>query len=112
MNKSKTLREVCEEFEISRRAIQGYEKAGLISASGKNKYGHLLYDDMVQKRILEIRLYQQIGLTLKEIGTLIDAPDSIKKNGLERQIQILKGNQQQISHVIEQIQEIIAKLDK
>ncbi len=39
------LREICREFEISRRTVQGYEKAGLVSASGRNKYGHLQYDD-------------------------------------------------------------------
>ena len=38
----KTLHEVCEAFGVSRRAIQGYEKAGLVSASGKNERGYLL----------------------------------------------------------------------
>lgn len=30
-----TLREVCEKLGVSRRAVQGYEKAGLVTASGK-----------------------------------------------------------------------------
>ena len=34
------LREIFETLEISRRALQGYEKAGLVSATGRNKYGH------------------------------------------------------------------------
>lgn len=32
----KTLHEVCEIYGVSRRAIQGYEKAGLVSASGRS----------------------------------------------------------------------------
>lgn len=36
--KEMTLREVCESANVSRRAVQGYEKAGLVSASGKNTY--------------------------------------------------------------------------
>lgn len=34
-----TLREVCNKTGVSRRAIQGYEKVGLVLSSGKNKYG-------------------------------------------------------------------------
>lgn len=33
----KTLREVCDLVGITRRAIQGYEKAGLVVPVGKNK---------------------------------------------------------------------------
>lgn len=46
-----TLREICETLEVSRRAIQGYENAGLVKATGRNKYGHLLYDDKAKERI-------------------------------------------------------------
>ena len=32
-----TIRKIGEKFGVSRRAIQGYENAGLISVSGKNR---------------------------------------------------------------------------
>ena len=38
-----TLREVCDTLAVSRRAVQGYEKAGLVSAVGifhKGNQGH------------------------------------------------------------------------
>ena len=53
MKMEKTLRQVCTELKVSRRAVQGYEKAGLVAASGKNKYGHLLYGEPERERILE-----------------------------------------------------------
>ena len=28
----KTLREICDELNVSRRAVQGYEKMGLVAA--------------------------------------------------------------------------------
>ena len=40
-----TLREVCNTFGVSRRTVQGYEKAGLVSATSKNSQGYLLYDN-------------------------------------------------------------------
>ena len=39
MEKCKTLQELHMEYGVTRRAVQGYEKAGLVTASGKNKYG-------------------------------------------------------------------------
>ena len=67
MKKDKTLREICSEVGASRRAVQGYEKAGLVEASGRNKYGHLLYNEKAQKRIVEIKLYQDMGFKIREI---------------------------------------------
>ena len=45
MKMQQTLRQVCTELNVSRRAVQGYEKAGLVAPSGKNKYGYLLYGE-------------------------------------------------------------------
>lgn len=40
------LKEVCNYVRVTRRAVQGYEKAGLMTSIGTNKYGYLLYDDV------------------------------------------------------------------
>ena len=72
-----TLREICEALEVSRRAVQGYEKAGLVSATDRNKYGHLLYDEATMLRIEQIKFYQQLGVSIKEIIDIIDARLSI-----------------------------------
>lgn len=85
-----TLREIDDMFGVSRRAVQGYEKAGLISASGKNERGYLLYDKTTQDRIRQIKLFQQMGFTLKEIKDIIDALGNILKAALEKQTEKLK----------------------
>ena len=46
-----TLREVCNRIGVSRRAVQGYESAGLVNAAHKNERGYLLYDEKAQGRI-------------------------------------------------------------
>lgn len=62
-----TLREICETLEVSRRAIQGYENAGLVKATGRNKYGHLLYDDKAKERIAKIDLAKKVEKEFKKI---------------------------------------------
>ncbi len=76
-----TLREICEVLGVSRRAVQGYEKVGLVSATDRNKYGHLLYDETAMLRIARIKFYQQLGFSIKEIIGIIDAGDGWKKFG-------------------------------
>lgn len=107
MDSRKTLRELCNELDVSRRVIQGYEKAELVSATGKNKYGHLIYDEMAQMRITQIRLYQQFGFKLKEIKEIIDAPDYIIKEALEDKILKLKEDKIQIDELIKRANELI-----
>ena len=88
-----TLHELCDTVGVSRRAVQGYEKEGLVEASDRNKYGHLLYDEKTQLRIAQIRLYQQFGFKVKEIKELLDAPGAVVKEALEHQVIHMKEEQ-------------------
>jgi DNA-binding transcriptional MerR regulator len=102
-----TLRELSEATGASRRAIQGYEKEGLVKASGKNQYGHLLYDETAQKRVSLIKLYQRFGFAVKDIKSLMDAPDSTVKKALEAQLAIMEQERDEMDALIRKIQELI-----
>lgn len=105
-----TLREICNIFGVSRRAIQGYEMAGLVSASSKNERGYLLYDENSQKRIKQIKLFQQMGFSIKEIRNIIDAPKDSLKSVLKRRVKELEKEKEDIEMIILIIYEMIEKL--
>lgn len=102
-----TLRELCDSLGVSRRAVQGYEKAGLVSAVGKNERGYLLYNEETQDKIDRIKLYQQFGFTIKEIKWLMDAPAYELKRALEEQVEKMKGEKQEMDTLIEKAYELI-----
>lgn len=104
-----TLREVCTKYKVSRRAVQGYEKAGIVKATGKNKMGHLLYDITAQERIGRIHMYQEIGFSIKEIKDIIDAPEISVIPILENQMEKLKRERGQIEKQIEILDNLIHK---
>ena len=110
MDETKTLSEVCSVLEVSRRAVQGYENAGLVSATGKNKYGHLLYDEDAQRRIKQIRLLQQLGFRVKEIKDIIDAPSEVAAEAIKRQIEQMDDIIRQKEEAVRQAREWIKKL--
>ena len=107
MENCKTLNEIHMETGVTRRAVQGYEQAGLVSASDRNKYGHLLYDEDAQKRITRIRFYQELGFTIREIKGLIDAPAPQVKASLEIRIACLKEERHNMDSLIEKAYELI-----
>ena len=110
MKETKTLSEVCSVLKVSRRAVQGYENAGLVSATGKNKYGHLLYDEEAQRRIKQIRLLQQLGFRVKEIKDIIDAPAEVAAEAIKRQIEQMDDIIRQKEDAVRQAREWIKKL--
>lgn len=110
MEECKTLRQLHTEFGVSRRAVQGYEKAGLVKSTARNKYGHLLYDENAQMRIARIRLYQQLGFRVKEIAGLIDAPADVRNVALEAQIVQLRCEQKNIDELIAKAYELMQEM--
>ena len=110
MNTDQTLRQMCVELGVSRRAVQGYEKAALVIPSGKNKYGHLLYGESERERIRLIWFYQQMGFSLKQIKNLLDAPDFVKKSVLQVQVEKMEAEHNRLMELIQQAKEHIATL--
>lgn len=106
----KTLREVCDETKVSRRAVQGYEKLGLLKASDKNEMGHLLYDDIAIKTIKKIKFFQDIGFRLKEIKDIINAPNEILKDALIVKVKEMNKEKEKIEELIEIVKDMIKQL--
>lgn len=111
MDNMKTLRQLHESLGVTRRAVQGYEQEGLVAPTGRNKYGHLLYDENAQERIARIRLYQQLGFRRKEIAELLDAPGQVVKDALEKCILRLQGEQKKQADLMEQVKELVASIE-
>lgn len=112
MESTKTLREMCDELGVSRRTIQGYEKEGLVSASGRNKYGYLLYNEASQRKIAQIRLYQEFGFKVKEIKYLIDAPEQEFVESIKKQTEHLRAERVRIDGLIEKADEMLKSAEK
>lgn len=92
MNDTKTLKQICELLNVSRRVIQRYEEKGLIHTDLKDKYGHLLYDEKTVYRMMYIRLYQLLEFKLNEITNFIDKPEIEVKEILTDRINKLRLN--------------------
>lgn len=102
-----TLREVCEAQKVTRRAVQGYEKMGLVAATDRTERGYLLYNEESGERIRKIKLYQEFGFSLKEIREIIDAPGDILKPVLQIRLEKLKEERDKKDDLVQKINELI-----
>lgn len=106
-----TLREVCRTCHVSRRAVQGYEKHGLVRPTGRSERGYLLYDAAAQQRIRQIKRYQEFGFQVKEIRELLQAPPSMLKEKLLARRQRLLESHQRLAETIQSITELIHTME-
>lgn len=104
----KTLREVCNMVGVTRRAIQGYEKIGLVVSSGKNKYGYLLYDEEAVGKIRTIKQYQEFGFKVREIKELLGASEEVYVEMMTAKLVVMKQKFMELEANISLMEELLS----
>ncbi len=105
--KKMTLREVCEQVGVTRRAVQGYEKIGLVAPTGRNKYGYLLYDCEAVEKIEKIKMYQDFGFQLKQIAALFQASKEEYALKMEQRLEEMREELKKLEANIQKLEEIL-----
>lgn len=82
----KTVKEVSTLTGVSVKTLHHYDRIGLLKPSGVTGAGYRLYDEQALDRLQKILVFRELGLSLKEIGWILEAPDYDRNRMLERQI--------------------------
>ena len=101
----KRVEEVCRLSGVSRRTLQYYDDEGLLPAK-RSEENYRLYDEAAMERLWEILWYKEMGFKLKEIKEILAVPRKERKNYLERKIQIIEGEIQDLEKKKKFIQQI------
>lgn len=107
-----TLREVCNMLGVTRRAVQGYERTGMVTSSGKNKYGYLLYEEEVIEKIRWIKQHQNFGFSLKEIKVLLESSDKAYVELMTGRLEAMKEQLNSLTENIQKVERLIAEKQK
>ena len=70
-----TVNEVSKLTGVSIRALQYYDKIGLLKPSGHTESGYRLYDDTALEKLQQILLCRELEFPLKEIKEIVSRPD-------------------------------------
>ena len=101
-----TVGRLARRFGLSRSTLLYYDSIGLLRPAGRTHANYRIYDSGDRKRLEQICRYREAGLSLEEIGRILDSPASGTAGILERR---LEGLNEEISALREQ-QRIVVSL--
>ena len=96
----KTVKEIATITHVSVRTLHHYDAIGLLKPSLITEAGYRLYDDAALERLYLILLFRELEFPLKEIQTILDAPDFDRNRILEQQIKLLKAKAAHLQNLI------------
>ena len=97
----RTVHEVSRLTGVSIRALQYYDKIGLLHPAEYTESGYRLYDDAALEKLQQILLFRELEFPLKDIKQIIDNPDFDKGKALEQQITLLTMKKEHIEKLID-----------
>ena len=86
----KTVKEVSRITGVSVRTLHHYDAIGLLKPSHVTDAGYRLYDEAALEKLSMILVFRELGLSLKEIADILDAPDYDRNRVLEKQIMLMQ----------------------
>ncbi|WNM33042.1 MerR family transcriptional regulator [Streptomyces sp. Li-HN-5-11] len=84
---------------VTVRTLHHYDRAGLLSPSGRSQAGYRLYSDADLARLQQILFYRELGFSLEEIATILEDPQT---NALEH----LRARQRQLGEEIARLRRL------
>ena len=101
-----TVKEVSKLTGVSIRALQYYDKIGLMKPTGYTQSGYRLYDDTALEKLQQILLFRELEFPLKEIKEIISSADFDREKALEQQITLLTMKKEHLENLISLAREI------
>lgn len=96
-----TVNEVSKLTGVSVRALQYYDKIGLLKPTEYTASGYRLYDDTALEMLQQILLFKELEFPLKEIKEIISRSDYDRSKALEQQITLLTMKKEHLENLIE-----------
>lgn len=97
--------ELAERADVSHRTIHYYERLGLLQPTEREGAGYRYYDETALKRLLKIAALKRLGLSLEQIGQVIDLyfEDATGIKGKQKVLQILEEQRAQADAQIQEL---------
>ena len=95
-----TVAQVSKRTGVSVRTLHHYDQIGLLKPTEVTEAGYRMYDDGALDKLYMILVYRELGLSLNEIGSILDAPDYDRNRVLEHQIKLMQERVEKLQNRI------------
>jgi DNA-binding transcriptional MerR regulator len=107
-----TVSDVARHAHVSVRALHHYDDIGLLVPARRSPAGYRLYDDSDLRRLHEILLFRELGITLDGIRDLLDAPAAARAAALRRHREELDDRLRRTHAIIRAVDATLDALEK
>jgi DNA-binding transcriptional MerR regulator len=104
--------ELAEKAGVTPRTIRYYENLGLLSPSEREGKGFRYYSEAELARLRKIDALQALGLSLEEIGSIIDLffEEPMMLKGKQKLLEILQAHLQETDEKLASLQQFRSEL--
>ena len=95
-----TVAQVSKRTGVSVRTLHHYDQIGLLKPTEVTDASYRLYDAAALDKLYMILVYRELGLSLNEIGSILDAPDYDRNRVLEHQIKLMQERVEKLQNRI------------
>ena len=95
-----TVKEVSRLTGVSVRALQYYDRIGLLPPARRSEAGYRLYDAGDLERLQQILLFRELGFPLRDIRRILSSSDYDRHRALRQQIELLTLRREHIENLI------------
>ena len=94
--------EVARLAGVTVRTLHHYDEIGLLRPGGRTAAGYRLYDEADLLRLQRVLAYRELGLTLEEVGALLDGADAVDE------VALLRRQRDALAERITRLQQVLA----
>ena len=105
-----TVKTLAELTGLTPRTLRYYDAVGLLCPQRNEDNGYRLYGPAETARLADILLYRNMGMSLEEIGRLLDDPGYNRKAALETHLHRLEQRQRETEALIRTVKQTICEL--
>lgn len=95
-----TVHEVSRLTGVSIRALQYYDRIGLLRPAAYTEAGYRMYDESSLEVLQQILLFRELEFPLKDIRRILESPGFDRKQALDQQIRLLTLKKEHLENLI------------
>ena len=95
-----TVHEVSRLTGVSIRALQYYDRIGLLRPAARSEAGYRLYDGSDLERLQQILLFRELEFPLQDIRRILENPAFDRVQALDEQIELLRLKKEHLENLI------------
>ena len=102
-----SIGDAAQRLGVSVRTLRHYDEIGLVKPTQVGENGYRYYDREAMALLQQVLFYRELGMSLKEIGPLLQAPESKRRKALEAHRHLLELKKQQLEGLLQLVDDTL-----